>query len=62
MSLDESGRPRTERRAHDQAAKKYERSTGNPWHITSSGRLVVAILVVGLAIAVTGLFAVGVFR
>jgi hypothetical protein len=55
----ESGRNRNERKEHDRKARFYESTTGNPYHLSSVGRVVVGVVIVVVLIAVTWLFVGG---
>ena len=59
---DESGRSRNERQEHDRKSRSYEETTGNPYHLSKGARTVVGVLVVLVAIALTGLFVGGFIR
>jgi hypothetical protein len=52
----ESGRNLNERKEHDRKARFYESTTGNPYHLSSVGRVVVAIVIVVVLIALTWFF------
>ena len=58
----ESGRDRTERQEHDRKARAYEETTGNPYHLSKSARMVVGVLAVIAAVLLTGLFVSGFVR
>ncbi len=58
----ESGRNRNERQEHDRKARAYEKTTGNPYHLSKTARMVGVALAVLVAVALTGLFAGGLIR
>lgn len=59
---DEGGRNKNERHEHDRKTRSYEETTGNPYHLSKAARVVGGVLALIVVIALTGLFASGVFH
>ena len=53
---DESGRNRNERQEHDRKTRSYEETTGSPYHLSTTARMVVGVLAVIVVITLTALF------
>ncbi|MEO5965716.1 MAG: hypothetical protein ABIR11_09650 [Candidatus Limnocylindrales bacterium] len=58
----ESGRNRNERQEHDRRSRAYEKTTGNPYHLSSWVRAAVGVLAVVVVITLTALFVGGLFH
>ena len=56
MNQDESGRNRNERQEHDRKTRSYEATTGNPYHLSRTVRMVGGVLAVVVVITLTALF------
>jgi hypothetical protein len=58
----ESGRRRSERRAHDQHARAAEATLGRPWHASPAVRYGFIVLAVVVVFSITALFVGGVIH
>ena len=51
-----SDRDRKQRQEHDRAARSYEETTGNPYHLSKGRRTLFAIIALIVVITMTALF------
>jgi len=58
----ESSKSHNARKKHDQQARQYEESTGNPWHESKGARIGMAVIAIIAVVSLTLLFVGGVIH
>jgi hypothetical protein len=58
----ESSTSHNARKKHDQQARHYEETTGNPWHQSNTARIGMSVIAVIAVVSLTLLFVGGVIR
>ena len=58
----ESSKSHNARKKHDQQARQYEESTGNPWHESNGARIGMAVIAIIAVVSLTLLFVGGVIH
>ena len=58
----ESSKSHNARKKHDQQARQYEETTGNPWHESKGARIGMAAIAIIAVVSLTLLFVGGVIH